>query len=447
MNRKPICVGLDKPTTSLTIVNNDPTVVAPTLQLPKKSTLPFMERFQAHHNNHENPEYHKVATIPCGQNKYKIIQIYRFADEKRAYEAAEEHGRNQYKFNGRLVSYFPAVGKMPNKAKFRNEYQKQIWIHMLENIGTYNLYTLLGKFDEEENIMIHNVNQPIEVYFTGIRGPISVASKRSLQAFELKERSRNVIIQTQEKRTIVVIESVIPGSNIKQNPEEIEMCSHIDKALMSQREYEFKSPPTITIKKDIIFMSAQGCYDETTMQEHLVEVTIMDYRGNILLSTIITPRVFVTINPSHLGFDEDELMRGKDEMNMAKELRKLTKNKIIIGYNIKKTLRLCNIYTYYIQGYIDLEKNKLLKRKSGVHTKQIKLSQLAKKFNIRTKTPMQTTQRCEVYKQLWNKIEYEILDIFNISEQYQEQDVLELQNIMEDEFTSIGQTPMRVPKL
>ena len=74
----------------------------PILQLPKKSTLSFMERFKAQHNNHNNPEYYKVATIPCGQDKNKTIPIYRFTDEKRAYETAEEYGKNQYKFNGRF---------------------------------------------------------------------------------------------------------------------------------------------------------------------------------------------------------------------------------------------------------------------------------------------------------------------------------------------------------
>ena len=358
----------------------------------------------------------------------------------------EEYGKNQHKFNGRLVSYFPTVGKMPNKAKFRNEYQKQVWIYVLEAIVTYNLYTLLGKFEEEENLIIHNINQPIEVYITGLRGPVSMGSKRSLQAFELKERSRNIIIQTREKRTIIVVESVIPESNHKRVPQEIEMCHTIDKALTEQREYGFKLQPMINMRNSIIFISAQGCYDETIMQEHLVEVTIMDYQDNIILSTLITPRVFVTINPSHLGFDEDELIIGKDEINMMKEIRKLAKNKIIIGYDIKKTLRLCNIYTNTIQGYIDLEKNKLLTQKSGVLAKQIKLSQLTKRFNIKTKHPLSTTQRCKVYKQLWKKIEYELLDILQITEQYQEQDVLELQNQMEDEFTSIGRTPTSLPR-
>jgi len=104
----------------------NPVITLPTLQLPKKSSWTFMEKFKAQHENHENPEHYKVATIKCTQDKNKIIPIHRFADEKRAYEAAEEHGRNQYKFNGRLVSYFPDAGKVPNKAKFRNEYQKQV---------------------------------------------------------------------------------------------------------------------------------------------------------------------------------------------------------------------------------------------------------------------------------------------------------------------------------
>ena len=40
----------------------------------------------------------------------------------------------------------------------------------------------------------------------------------------------------------------------------------------------------------------------------------------------------------------------------------------------------------------------------------------------------------------------ETLEILQITEQYQEQDVLELQNQMEDEFTSIGRTPISLPR-
>ena len=86
---------------------------------------------------------------------------------------------------------------------------------MLETVGTYNLYTLLGKFDKEENIIIHNVNQPIDLYLTGLKGLIPMSSKKSLQAFALLERNRNMVIQTIEKRSIIVIEAVIPGSEIK----------------------------------------------------------------------------------------------------------------------------------------------------------------------------------------------------------------------------------------
>ena len=58
----------------------------PMLQLPKKFTFSFIERFKAQHNNHQNPEYYKVATIPCGHNTNKSIPINRFTDEKWAYD-------------------------------------------------------------------------------------------------------------------------------------------------------------------------------------------------------------------------------------------------------------------------------------------------------------------------------------------------------------------------
>jgi len=427
----------EKPTTSQ--------LKLPILQLPKKSKISFIQRFRAYHANSQKPEYQKVASTPCEQNEN--ISFYMFKDKERAYKAAKEQGTNQYKYGGgRLVSYYNTVEKVPNKAKFTNEYQKQVWIHMLETVGTYNLYALMGKFDEEENILLHNANHSIEVYVTGLQGPIPMASGRSLQAFGLKERTRNLIIQTFEKRTIIVIEAIIPWSEIRRTPEDIDLCTNIEKAIVGQQGYKFKPHVTPELPKDIIFIAAIGCYDETIMQEHLVEVTIMGYQGNTILSTIIAPRLFVTINSQHLGFEEDDLTSGKDEITTMKEIRKLVRNKIIITYNVKKVMRLCGIFTGTIQGYIDLERYELLRRQCGIFTNQIKLIQMAKKLNIKTRHPMRTAQRCHIYKQLWKKVEPESTEIMRINYNYPEEDVIELQNRMEDEFTSIGKTPQHLPR-
>ena len=270
---------------------------------------------------------------------------------------------------------------------------------MLEATGTYNLHALLGKLDTEENIIIHNVNQSIDIYISGLKGPIPMASQRSLQIFGLRNRNRNIILQTIEKRAIVVIESIIPDSDFKRQPEEIEICPIIEKALIGQQGYGFKPDATLKLPSEILFISAQGCYDETIMQEHLVEVTIMGYHGNIILSTIVTPRVFVTINPSHLGFEEDDLIKGKDENTIPRNIRKLVKNKTIVLYNAKKTMRLCGIYTHYVHGYIDLERHELIRRKCGIFTNKITLPQLTKKFDIKAKFPMGTTSKCSIIKQ------------------------------------------------
>ena len=201
-----------------------------------------------------------------------------------------------------------------------------------------NLYPLLGKFEEEENIIIHNVNQSIDVYINGLQGPIPMASQRSLQAFELRKRNRNLIIQTVEKKTITVVEAIIPGSECKRIPEDIEICQTIERPIIGQQGHGFNPQITPKLPHEIIFIAVTGCYDETIMQEHMVEITIMGYQGNIILSTIITPRVFVTINPNHLGFEEDDLMNGRDEMTTKREIRRLVRNKTAIVYNAKKTM-------------------------------------------------------------------------------------------------------------
>ena len=109
-------------------------------------------------------------------------------------------------------------------------------------------------------------------------------------------------------------------------------------------------------------------------------------------------------------------------------------------------MRLCNIYTDTIHGYIDLAKHEIIRRKCGIFTNKIKLPQLTKKLNIKAKFPMRTTSKCSIFRQLWKKVEKETLDILQITYQYSEEDVLELQNQMEDEFTAICRTPNRIPR-
>ena len=219
--------------------------------------------------------------------------------------------------------------------KFDNEYQKQVWIYMLENVGTYNLYALLGKFDAEENIITHNVNQVVDIYIGGLKGSIQLESKRSFQAFELKGRNRNIVIQTTEKRSVIVIESIIMRSELREIILNKEGCK-IRQAIIKQKGYGFNPEETLNLPNEIIFVAVQGCHNETTMKEHLIEITIMDYQGKILLFTVTAPRTFVTINPRHLGFDEEELLNGKDELDTLSEIRKILIGKTLVGYDIKK---------------------------------------------------------------------------------------------------------------
>ena len=108
---------------------------------------------------------------------------------------------------------------------------------MLEHIKTYNLAKLLGKFNETENIYIHNTNQNITVYMGGLDIPIQLSSHNSIEAFELKERSRNLIIQTYELRTIIAIESITKKGGHKTLPKNNPKC-RIYQAIMSKKNYE-----------------------------------------------------------------------------------------------------------------------------------------------------------------------------------------------------------------
>jgi len=93
-----------EPTTSQAISKNNETTNLPILQLPKKSTMPFMQRFRAYHASSQKSEYRKIASIPCGQQENKSISLYLFKDKDRAYKAAGElrllyHGPRQNEYH------------------------------------------------------------------------------------------------------------------------------------------------------------------------------------------------------------------------------------------------------------------------------------------------------------------------------------------------------------
>ena len=70
-------------------------------------------------------------------------------------------------------------------------------------------------------------------------------------------------------------------------------------------------------------MAIQTSWDEVKTVEHFVEITIMDRQGDILLSTIVTPRRVITLNKHHLGFDEEDLVTGKDKVSVLEIYSKI----------------------------------------------------------------------------------------------------------------------------
>ena len=124
---------------------------------------------------------------------------------------------------------------------------------MLEHIKSYNMSALLGQFNETENIYIHSTNQNIFIYMGGLDAPIKLPSNNSLEAFELKERSRNLIIQTFELRTVIVIESVTKKDEPKSLPKNDPKC-RIYKAIMSKQNYEITDEEELRMLSSILYI-------------------------------------------------------------------------------------------------------------------------------------------------------------------------------------------------
>ena len=77
--------------------------------------------------------------------------------------------------------------------------------------------------------------------------------------------------------------------------------------MINRKGYGFDPLETLNLPNEIVFMAARGCHNEIKMQEHLIEVTLMGYHGNTLLSTIIAPRTFVTIINNYKQFVQSDM--------------------------------------------------------------------------------------------------------------------------------------------
>ena len=281
----------------------------------------------------------------------------------------------------------------------------------------------------------------------GLDTPIQLPSHNSVEAFELKERSRNLIIQTHELRTIIVIESITKKGGHKTLPKNDPKC-RVYQAIMNKKNYEITEDEEVKIPSSILYIAAQGIKDNEKETENLLEVTIINYKGQILLSTVVSPRQYVPFNESHTGFPEDEMTQGKDEILVLENIKRLVMQKVIVCYGALNIFRICSISTSLTNDFVDLERSEPLRRRMGNQMGKIALSTMAKKCNIPWKVPMRTPRICKVIQQLWSMVENYTINFMEIQINHSEHETLQLQDQMDEEFqepviTQIQEAPSR----
>lgn len=101
-----------------------------------------------------------------------------------------------------------------------------------------------------------------------------------------------------------------------------------------------------------------------------VSVTLIDYHGNILLDTLVTPRNRVfSFGQRFDGLRENDLRGRMDEYSCIRNIRVLLKDKILVGHGLHMGLTHLNIDPNQLSGIRDLsaayvfEKNENLKER------------------------------------------------------------------------------------
>ena len=113
----------------------------------------------------------------------------------------------------------------------------------------------------------------------------------------------------------------------------------------------------------------------------LASVAILNYEGEILLNTRVTPTKKVwRYHPSITGFTARSLRNQRKEAEVKREIKELVRDRILVGHDLSSDLKVLEIDLNQLCGIRDLSTSLVLKEIMGTDKPRLKLADVAEKL-------------------------------------------------------------------
>ena len=184
------------------------------------------------------------------------------------------------------------------------------------------------------------------------------------------------------------------------------------------------------IRRRILFLDCEFVtgYQEMVGQKMkhvplLASVAILNYEGEILLNTRVTPTKKVwRYHPSITGFTARSLRNQRKEAEVKSEIKELVRDRILVGHDLSSDLKVLEIDRDRLCGIRDLSTSITIKVIMGVDKPRLKLSDVAEKLlgtklRISTDNDGVVTKAChsaledaQVIAYIYKKVEEDYVD-------------------------------------
>lgn len=184
------------------------------------------------------------------------------------------------------------------------------------------------------------------------------------------------------------------------------------------------------IRRRILFLDCEFVtgYQEMVGQKMkhvplLASVAILNYEGEILLNTRVTPTKKVwRYHPSITGFTARSLRNQRKEAEVKSEIKELVRDRILVGHDLSSDLKVLEIDRDRLCGIRDLSTSITIKVIMGVDKPRLKLSDVAEKLlgtklRISTDNDGVVTKAChsaledaQVISYIYKKVEEDYVD-------------------------------------
>ena len=174
------------------------------------------------------------------------------------------------------------------------------------------------------------------------------------------------------------------------------------------RTYSYlRNPMTLEeIRSKILFMDIE-CAMDGSKQLVPVSIAVQDYYGRLLMRDYICPRQWIeNYQTKFHGITERDLIGTIDGEQIKGEVKKLLKDKVLIGHDLRLELKALNINIKDLAGVRDLQGCLALKRIMPPHQSEWKLTDVARRLDIKGQSKQHSAaEDVRIIREVYLKIE------------------------------------------